>query len=338
MEEYMKAIIPAAGIGTRLRPHTYSIPKILLNVAGKPMISHLIDELITIENIDTIAIIVGHLGDKVVDYIHTAYASISKIKFDFIEQKEMKGLGHAVYQAKKYLTGEPVLIVLGDTIFEFDLKKFASLNTSALGVRDVEDPSRFGIVEVKDGFIIRMIEKPSGPEVTPSKLAISGLYFIKDSSKLLNSLNYIIEKNIRTKDEYQLTDALQNMIDNGVEFVPFEIQNWFDCGKPETLLSTNKYLLEKYFKNAKHNIFPNSLIIPPVFIGKDCKISNSIIGPDTTVGNGVTITESIISNTTIGDNSTILSSVLRDSIIGSDVNLTSYHIRLYLGDSTDINL
>lgn len=334
----MKALIPAAGIGTRLRPHTYSIPKILLNVAGKPMISHLIDELITIEKIDTIAIIIGHLADKVVDYIVNAYRLTSHVKFEFIEQKEMLGLGHAIFQAQKYLNGEPVLIILGDTIFECDLKSFISLDYSAIGYKDVDDPSRFGIIETNNGFISKMIEKPSGPEVTQSKKAIAGLYYIKNSDKLLNSLGYIINNNVRTNEDFQLTDALQNMIDNGEKFIPFEVQNWFDCGIPETLLSTNKYLLDKYFKNAKHNVFPRSLIIPPVFIGKNCEISNSIIGPYTTVGNGVTIKESIISNTTIGENSTILSSVLRDSLIGSDVNLTSYHIRLYLGDSTDINL
>jgi len=334
----MKAIIPAAGIGTRLRPHTYSIPKILLNVAGKPMISHLIDELITIDNIDTIALIIGHLADKVVDYIVNTYKLTTNIKFEFIEQKEMLGLGHAIYQAKDYLKGEPVVIILGDTIFEVDLKKFVNLEHSAIGYKDVDDPSRFGVIEMTDGFIKRMVEKPSGPEVSESKKAIAGLYYIQHSDKLYNSLDYVIQNNVQTKGEFQLTDALQNMIDNGEKFVPFEIQNWFDCGKPETLLSTNKYLLEKYFKNAKHNVFPHSLIIPPVFIGRNCKISNSIIGPDTTIGNDVTINESIISNTTVGDNSNILSSVLRDSIIGSDVNLTSYHIRLYLGDSTDINL
>lgn len=333
----MKAIIPAAGVGTRLRPHTYSIPKILLNVAGKPMISHLIDELIAIDKVHHIAIVIGHLGDKVVDYIENTYASVKNVDFEFIVQKEMLGLGHAVYQAKNYLTGDPVLIILGDTIFEFDLNGIVNQKYSAIGVKDVDDPSRFGIVESKDGFITRMIEKPSGPEVTPSKKAIAGIYFIKDSSKLLKSLDHIINNNVRTKEEFQLTDALQNMIDNGEKFIPFEIQNWFDCGKPETLLSTNQYLLDKYFKNAKHNVFPHSLIIPPVFIGKNCDISKSIIGPHTTIGNGVIIKESIISNSTIGDNSSIVSSVLRDSIIGSDVNITSYHTRLYIGDSTDIN-
>lgn len=334
----MKAIIPAAGIGTRLRPHTYSLPKILLNVAGKPMISHLIDELVRIDKIDTIAIIIGHLADKVVDYIVNTYKVTTEVKFEFIEQKDMLGLGHAIYQAKKYLDGEPVLIILGDTIFECDLKSFVSLDYTGIGFKEVEDPARFGIIETDNGFITKMIEKPSGPEVTLSKKAIAGLYYIKNSDKLLTSLDYIINNNVRTKEDYQLTDALQHMLDNGVKMIPFEIQNWFDCGIPETLLSTNKYLLDKYFKNAKHNVFPRSLIIPPVFIGNNCEISNSIIGPHATVGNGVSIKESIISNSTIGDHSTIVSSVLRDSIIGSEVNLTSYHIRLYLGDSTDINL
>ena len=283
----MKAIIPAAGVGTRLRPHTYSIPKILLNVAGKPMISHIIDELITVKELDKIIIIVGHLADKVEEYM-------------------------------------------------FDLDAFISQKNSSIGVKDVDDPSRFGVVETgKDGFITRMIEKPSGPDVTPSKKAIAGIYLIQNSDKLFKSIDYIIKNNVRTKNEYQLTDALQNMIKVGEKFTIYDV-NWFDCGKPETLLSANKYLLEKNFANQKVPVFPGTLIIPPVAIGENCKIVNSIIGPDTTIGSGSQIKDSIIKNSTVGDNSTIEASLLEDSIIGNEVNITGNYRRLYIGDSTDI--
>lgn len=332
----MKAIIPAAGVGTRLRPHTYSIPKILLNVAGKPMISHLIDDLINVKDLDTIIIIVGYLGDKVESYIKKTYEGKTDVKFEFVRQKEMLGLGHAVYQAKNFLSGEPVVIILGDTIFEFDLGSFIAQDKSSLGVKDVEDPGRFGIIETKNGIITKMIEKPSGPEVTRSKKAIAGIYLIQNSDNLIHSIEYIMANNVRTKNEFQLTDALQNMIDNGEKFTAFEIENWFDCGKPETLLSTNKYLLEKKNGGLKYPSFPGTLIIPPVSIGYDCNIVNSIIGPYATIGEACEIKDSIIKNSTIGDNSTINSTLLEDSIIGSEVNIVGDYRRLYIGDTTDI--
>lgn len=240
----MKAVIPAAGIGKRLRPLTNNIPKVLIDVAGKPMVSYIIDELLKIEEIDSIILIVGYLGDKVKEYISKTYP-VSLNKFQFAEQTEMLGLGHAVYQAKDLIGNEPVIIVLGDTIFEFNMKEFLSSEFSNIGVKDVEDITRFGIVESKNGFITRMIEKPAGEHITKSKSAIAGVYFIKNSDRLFSSLSNNIENNIRTKDEFQLTDALQLMISEGEKFTTFHITNWFDCGKPETLKSTSEYILKK---------------------------------------------------------------------------------------------
>jgi glucose-1-phosphate thymidylyltransferase len=333
----MKAIIPAAGVGTRLRPHTYSIPKILLNVAGKPMISYIIDELLDVKGLDTIIIIVGHLGDKVQQYIAKRYSWAKKIKFEFVEQKEMLGLGHAVYMAKDYLDDEPVIIILGDTIFELNLADFISSKNSAIGVKEVEDPRRFGVVESKDGFITRMVEKPSSPEVSPSRKAIAGIYYLKNAAPLVKSIEYIMERNVRTKNEFQLTDALQDMIKNGEKMVEFEIRNWFDCGKPETLLSTNKYLLEKNSAKQEHANFKTALIIPPVFIGENCEIKDSVIGPFTTIGNNVHVKDSILRNSIVGDGSTIENSILQDSIIGSEVYVTANYRRLYIGDNTEIS-
>jgi len=332
----MKAVIPAAGVGTRLRPHTYSMPKILLNVAGKPMISYIIDELIEVKGLDTIIIIVGHLGDKVQQYITDRYSNVKNIKFEFIEQKEMLGLGHAVYMAKDYLDDEPVVIILGDTIFEFTLADFLASKHSAIGVKEVRDPRRFGVVESKDGFITRMVEKPANPEVSHSRNAIAGLYYIKNSAQLMKAIEYIMKHNVKTKNEFQLTDALQHMIKEGEKMIAFEIQNWFDCGKPETMLSTNKYLLEKSHSNEKFKVSDSTLIIPPVFIGEDCEIQNSIIGPFTTVGNGVKIKDTILNNSIVGENAVIENSILQDSIIGSESTVSGSYKRLYIGDSTDI--
>lgn len=332
----MKAVIPAAGVGTRLRPHTYSMPKILLNVAGKPMISYIIDELIEVKGLDTIIIIVGHLGDKVQQYISNRYSKIKNVKFEYVEQIEMLGLGHAVYRAKDYLDDEPVVIVLGDTIFELNLTDFLASKHSSIGVKEVEDPRRFGVVESKDGFITRMVEKPANPEISPSRNAIAGLYYIKDSAKLMKAIEYIMKNNVKTKNEFQLTDALQHMLKEGDKMITFEIQNWFDCGKPETLLSTNKYLLEKNYCKNKFKVSDTALIIPPVFIGEDCEIQNSIIGPFTSVGDGVKIKDTILNNTIVGEKSTIENSILQDSIIGSESTVLGSFKRMYIGDSTDI--
>jgi glucose-1-phosphate thymidylyltransferase len=325
--EFLKAIIPVAGIGTRLKPLTNTIPKVLLNIAGKPMLAYLIDELVKVKKIDTIILIVGYLGEQVKEYINSSYPApvYPDVKFDFVEQKEMLGLGHAVGLAKEYVKGDEVVIILGDTIFEFDLDKFVSSEFSAIGVKDVEDITRFGIVESEKGRITRMIEKPSGPEITKSKSAIAGLYYIKNSFGLFSSIEHIIRNNIRTKNEYQLTDALQQMVDSGEHFILFEIQNWFDCGKPETLLSTNQYLLNRDHRGDKIPSFPNTKIIPPVYIGKNCKISDSVIGPNVTVGDNVKIVSAVITNTLLYDNSTIHNSELDNTVIGSHAYLKGNH-------------
>ncbi|MGH2575262.1 MAG: sugar nucleotidyltransferase, partial [Ignavibacteria bacterium] len=284
----MKAIIPVAGIGTRLRPLTNTTPKVLINVAGKPMLSYLIDDLIESGKIDTIILIVGYLGDKIKDYISKTYSSLPNMKFEFASQTEMLGLGHAVYQAKPFVGNEPVLMFLGDTIFEFSLDGVLSSKYSMIGIKKVEDITRYGIAEIENGFIKRMIEKPSGPEITRSKSAIAGVYYLRDASKLFSSIEYVINKNIRTKNEYQLTDALQNMVDEGEKFATFKIDNWFDCGKPETLLDTNRYILERDYSSSKFNS-EDSKLIPPVFIGNDCTVEYSEIGPYTTVASGAKV-------------------------------------------------
>jgi glucose-1-phosphate thymidylyltransferase len=333
----MKAIIPAAGIGTRLRPHTYSVPKILLNVAGKPIICYIIDDLLKLNQVDKIIIIVGHLGDKVQSTLLSRYKNIAVEKFIFIEQTEMLGLGHAVNMAKEYALDDSLLIILGDTIFEFDYNTFVNLDVSALGVKDVDNPERFGIVEVKDKYISRMIEKPK-PEDTDSHKAIAGIYLVKDSNKLFDAIDYLIKNNVRTKNEFQLTDALQHMVAKGEKFFPFEIQNWFDCGKPETLLSTNKYLLGNTPNNYSDKNFKNSIIVSPSFIGEDCVIENSIIGPYSTIASGCKIISSIIENSIVGEQSLIENSILNESIIGAEVIVKGDSKQLYIGDSTEIKL
>ena len=207
----MKVIIPVAGFGTRLRPHTLHNPKVLLNVGGKPMIHYIIDQLIKDKIASSIILVTGFLGDKIKDYLNNSFS----FKFDYVEQAEAKGLGHAVYCAKSVFKNknDETLIILGDTLFDVDLKKMVGSKDSVIGVKVVEDPRRFGVVEKDNtGYITRFVEKPANKEVSSSNEAIVGLYYLKNSVSLFRSLEYIMKNNIKGKGEFQLTDALENMI------------------------------------------------------------------------------------------------------------------------------
>lgn len=324
----MKAIIPVAGIGTRLQPLTNKIPKVLLNVAGKPMLFHLIDEIVKNGKIDTIILIIGYLGEQIVEAVNKTYSG-SKIKFDFVEQKEMLGLAHAVYQArlretscgqaKDFVSDEPVLIILGDTIFEFNLDEVLNSEYSAIGVKDVEDIRRFGIVESENGFVTRMIEKPQTAE-TNSKAAIAGVYFVKSGTKLFEAVGYLMSNNIRTKNEYQLTDALQKLVSDGEKMVAFEIQNWFDCGKPETLLSTNSYLLNRDTETGN-------------LVDKNAVVHNSTVHPSTMILEDAKITDSVLKNCIVYENAVVENAELEDCIIGEGEKISGIHKKILQADS-----
>ncbi|MCC6865166.1 MAG: 2-C-methyl-D-erythritol 4-phosphate cytidylyltransferase [Ignavibacteria bacterium] len=319
----MKAIIPVAGIGTRLQPITNKIPKVLVNVAGKPMLFHLIDELVKNKKIDTVILIIGYLGHTIIEAVNKKYND-SGLRFEFLEQKEMLGLAHAVYQAKDLFGEEPVIIILGDTIFEFDLNSFISNENSAIGVKDVEDTQRFGIVEENDGFISRMIEKPP-PGLTKSKSAIAGIYFIKNAMKLFGAIEHIMNNNIKTKNEFQLTDALMKLVADGEKMVSTEIENWFDCGKAEALIATNAYILNRDWNYDQDYPFESCTFIEPVYIGEACTLNNCTIGPFATIGNGSVVTDSIIRNALVSENCTIVNAELDGTAVGAGEKVSGIH-------------
>jgi glucose-1-phosphate thymidylyltransferase len=323
----MRAVIPVAGIGSRMRPHTFSVPKVLLNVAGKPILGHILD-VIKQQEIKDVTIIRGYKGEEVEKYVHSAYPELN---FDFVEQEEMLGLGHAILMGAPTFKSEPLLIILGDTIFDVDLSKAVNPDVSLLGVKKVEDPRRFGVV-IKDeaGNITKLVEKP---QEFISDLAIVGIYSIKNSDSLVDALNYIMDNKITTKNEYQLTDALQVMIDRGEKFESFNVEAWYDCGKPETLLTTNKHLLDKY--QNKFNV-EGSIIIDPVFISDTAKIENSVIGPYAAISDGVEIKNSIIKNSIVSFNSKVENALLKESIIGANADFKGVSTKINIGDSSSI--
>ncbi len=326
----MHAIIPVAGFGTRLRPHTYSLPKVLLNVAGKPILSHILDRLIE-DGVSSATIVVGYLGEAVESYLRERYASFP---LNFVEQKEPLGLGHAIWTARKNIPtdGSPFLIALGDTIFEADLKRVFAATSSAIGVYEVEDPRRFGVVEAKDGFATKLVEKPEHPK---SHLMIAGPYYFQNPMLLRSCLDELIAKDQRTKNEYQLTDALQMMIERGEKFAVFKLDGWYDCGKPETLLSTNRALLDR--KSQSRSI-ASAVIHEPVFIAESASVEDAVLGPYATIGAGATVRNAVIRDTIIGDDAVIEGVLLEGSILGNKVQLRGAFRHINAGDSSEIDL
>lgn len=329
----MKAIIPVAGAGTKLRPHTYTQPKALIPLAGKTILSINVDQMHE-AGINDFIFIVGYLGEKIQDYITEKYPQLNS---HFIFQNIRKGTGHAINLTRQIVGDDEVFIALGDTICEYDIREVLDSPYSMLGVKKVDDPRNFGVAEInEEGFINRVVEKPSIPK---SNLALVGLYKIKDTSFLFNCLENIITNDIKSHDEFNLTDALECMIQSGAQFKPFKVQNWFDCGKKESLLKSNAILLKKFGGTSiQVNKFDNTIFIPPVSIGEDCDISNSIIGPNVAMGDNTIVNYSIVKDSIIGSFSKLYDVVLDDSLIGSDTEIRGETRSLNIGDNTEIDL
>ncbi len=329
----MKAVIPVAGIGSRLRPHTHTQPKALVPVAGKPILAHIVDPLIA-AGIKDFVFIIGYMGSKIEEYIHSTYKK-KNLKFDFVVQEPREGIAHALWLVKNHIKDEKeILITLGDVIIDIDLKKILVSKNSILGIKKVETPGNFGIAELdEDGNIMKLVEKPKIPK---SNLALIGIYKITNPKLLVSAISYIIKNNIKTIGEYQLTDALMRMIEKGEKISTLMVDNWFDCGRKESLLEANAILMSRdSFKSSK-NIYHKTIIVEPVSIGKNCNISNSIIGPYVALGDNATVSYSIVKNTIIGSYSELQSAVLHSSVIGSDTSLRGLSHSLNIGDNTDI--
>jgi glucose-1-phosphate thymidylyltransferase len=328
----MKAIIPVAGAGTKLRPQSYTQPKALIPLAGKTVISIIIDQLRE-AGINEIIFIVGYLGEKIQDYVKNKYPDL---KAHYVHQVDRQGVGHAIRLTKNLVNQDEVFVVLGDTICEYDVQELVKSPYSMIGVRKVDDPRDFGVAEIEeDGFISHVVEKPQIPK---SNMALVGLYKIKESEQMFQCLENNIRQGLRSHGEYSLTDALDCMIKAGARFKSFKVENWFDCGKKETMLESNATLLKKFAPETDAHQYENTVIIPPVSIGSGCSIKNSIIGPDVAIGENTNIDYSIVKNSIVGAFSNLFDIVLSDSVIGSDTNLRGESRSLNIGDNTSIDL
>lgn len=322
------AVIPVAGVGTRLRPLTYTQPKALINVAGRAMVAHIIDELRDI-GIQEFVFVVGYLGERVREYVEERYPGITA---HYVHQPERLGLGHAIHLAADAVGERDALIVLGDTIFRADFSGVLARGATQIGVKTVEDPRRFGVVIREGERVTGFVEKPREPV---SRLAIVGIYYITDSPALFGALDEAIRNGRKHRGEYQLTDALQAMLEADVPMETFPVEEWYDCGKPETLLATNRALLD--LEGGAMEI-AGCVVLPPVAIHPEAQVEHSIIGPHTTIAAGAVVEDSIVRESIVNQGARVKNMLLESSLVGEGAVVEGALRRVNIGDSSELHL
>lgn len=333
----MKVIIPAAGIGKRLRPYTHTKPKPMVNVAGKTIIGHILERMKG--HVRDVILIVGYQKEKLIESVTRNFSK--DFNLTFVEQTERMGLGHAIYMAREATGDDELLINLGDEIFDIDYGDLLGYYRSkgdlsgVLGVKNVDVPQHYGIVEESDGMITRLVEKPADP---PSNTAIAGVYVIRKGKLLFDILERMMQENRTGKGgEFQLTDALQEMISMKELFTTYYIEEWYDCGRPEMLLDVNRILLDQ-MGNVVDSVHTNTVIIEPVVVGEGCNVENCIIGPHVSVDAGTCLKNVIISDSIVGANCTLDGLLLKNSIIDDDVIAKGKPYSLRAGQDSTIDL
>jgi glucose-1-phosphate thymidylyltransferase len=334
----MKIIIPMAGMGKRMRPHTLTVPKPLIPIAGKPIVQRLVEDIAKVcgTKVDEVAFIIGKFGKEVENKLMEIAASVGA-KGSIYYQEEALGTAHAILCAKESLKGN-LVVAFADTLFKADFK----LDTSAEGiiwVQKVEDPRPFGVVTLNEKEeITKFVEKP---ETFVSDLAIIGIYYFKDGEYLSKELQYLLDNDIKDKGEYQLTNALDNMKNKGTKFKPGKVTEWLDCGNKDSTVQTNERYLD-YIKDqdlvAKSAKINNSVVIPPCYIGENAEISNTVIGPYVSVGNGTKITDSVVKKSIIQEKAVVKNANIINSMLGNSATFEGKPSDLSVGDFNTIVL
>jgi glucose-1-phosphate thymidylyltransferase len=329
----MKIIVPMAGMGKRMRPHTLVTPKPLLPIAGKPIVQRLVEDIVGVckEKVDEIAYVIGDFGKEVESKLIKIAENLGA-KGSIYYQEEPLGTAHAIYCAKDSLKGK-VVVAFADTLFRAEFN-FDDSCDGIVWVKKVEDPRAFGVVKLNDkNQITAFVEKP---DTFVSDLAIIGIYYFKDGENLSNEIKYLLDNKILDKGEYQLTVALENMMKKGKVILPGKVNEWMDCGNKDATVDTNKRILELSKNNgrmiAANLIKENSVIIDPCFIGENVEIRNSVIGPHVSISENTKIDNSVISNSIIQSNSILSNLILHNSMLGNNVNVEGESKELSLGD------
>lgn len=336
----MKVIVPMAGRGSRLRPHTLTVPKPLVPVGGKPIVHRLVEDIAEIcaEKLEEIAFVIGDFGKEVEDELIQVAEKLGA-KGSIHYQREPLGTAHAVLCAKEKLDG-PVVVAFADTLFKADFRIDPN-DDGILWVKQIEDPSAFGVIKLNEaGEIIDYVEKP---KEFVSDLAMIGIYYFKDGARLRKELEYLIDHNVIKSGEYQLPDALRRLTESGYKFKPGEVNEWLDCGNKEVTVFTNQRVLDFDYEKNKSFIAndlkqKDAVIIPPVFIGKNVIIERSIVGPHVSLGNGTKVVNSTLKNCNIQEQNTIQNAILENAMIGSNTKVTGRTTDISLGDYSEITL
>jgi glucose-1-phosphate thymidylyltransferase len=325
----MKVIIPLAGKGTRLRPHTHVTPKPMLKVAGRPIMSYVMDDVTRLGNIDEVIYITGHLKEKVEAYATTAHPLPSR----FVEQKVQDGTAGAVNLARNHVD-QPVLIIFVDTIFDADLSIVNTTDADGIiWVKEVEDYQRFGVVVADaDGHMTRIVEKPSTPI---SKRANIGLYYIRNWELLYRGIDHVLSRPAN-KGEYYLTDAFQYMIEQGARIKVVDVDGWYDAGELGTTIETNQVMLTKGRARRPASLDPSATVIEPVYIEDGVTIVNSTIGPNVSIGAGTSIRNSTVRNTIIGNSARLDGCTISHGMIGDFAVLDGVSGKVTVGDHTEV--
>ena len=328
----MKIIVPMAGMGKRMRPHTLTTPKPLLRIAGKPIVQRLVEDIAKVvdEKIDEIAFVIGDFGKQVEENLVQVAESLGA-KGTICYQTEPLGTAHAILCAEQALEGK-VIVAFADTLFKADFE-LDEEKDGILWVKQIEDPSAFGVIKIDDNNVITdYVEKP---KEFVSDLAMIGIYYFKDGATLKGELQYLIDNNIIKGGEYQLPDALRNMTEKGLRFSPGQVDAWLDCGNKNATVDTNKQYLG--FIQDEDLVHPsveleNTVIIPPVYIGENCKISKSVIGPHVSIHDNTSIDNSVIENSIVYSHSSIQNANLENSMVGNYVQVDYQRKDVSIGD------
>ena len=332
----LKIVIPMAGYGIRLRPHTWSRPKQLLRMADKMVIDHVLDTFDTLPDPanSEFIFIVGYLGDKIEDYMHHTHPDLL---VRFVEQAEMRGQSHAISLAGDYLNG-PLLVLYADTLIKTD---FSFLSTETAGgvawVKAVPDPRRFGVASLgSDDCVTHLVEKPQDLD---NNLALVGCYYFQSSADLLHAIDEQMQRNITLKDEFFLADAINIMLEHGLKMRVEHVDTWLDAGTPDDVLNTNCYLLEHGHDNTvEAYAHKKTVILPPVYIHPSATVENSVIGPNTTIGANCDVQSCIIRDSIIDDESIVSDVIIEHSLIGRDVHIHRQAGVMNVGDQTELTL
>lgn len=332
----MRIIVPMAGRGSRLRPHTLTVPKPLVPVGGKPIVHRLVEDIAgtSSEKIEEIAFVIGDFGTEVEKEL-IGVAEALGAKGSIYYQHEALGTAHAVLCAADSLTG-PVVVAFADTLFRADFKLDADAD-GILWVKQIDDPSAFGVVKLdSQGVITDFVEKP---KEFVSDLAMIGIYYFKNGDQLREELQYLIDNNVIKSGEYQLPDALKNLTAKGVRFKPGKVDEWLDCGNKAVTVHTNQRVLEfdKDKKIISEDVtLTNAVIVPPCFIGRNVVLENAVVGPHVSLGEGTKVKNAVIRNSIVQKHAKIENAVIADSMIGSHANVLKKHEDLSIGDYTEI--